>query len=147
MTTPPAFWRRLSIILGILLLVALVRLHLRTGYPQEWSRVQIGMTSSQVHAICGNPTHSSGMKPDMWEVPFLWGKWVLQVSSGDHTENGPNIVYGLTIFFDHDIAGMRIIIRSSFPQIVDYAAFIRAFDLDPDPGREYRVVRPLPPTH
>lgn len=142
MALSPTFWRRFSYILVLLLLVVLVHLHLRTGYPSEWNKVQIGMAASQVRVICGRPTYSSGMKPDMWEAPFLWGKWVFQVSCGDYAEGRPDVVYSMVLYFDHDVASWHTILRSDYPPIQDYAAFMRAFGLTPDPNRQYRVVNP-----
>lgn len=135
------FWRWLSCILGLLLFGTLLVLHLRTGYPGEWNRVQIGMAPSQVQAICGPPTYRSGMKPDMWEVPFLWGKWVFWVSSGDYDSGRPAVVYSMAIYFDHDVAGRQTIIRADHPPIKDYAAFVRAFGLEPDNNTQYRVTQ------
>jgi len=134
-------WRRLSYVLMLILLITLVRLHLRTGYPKEWNNVQVGMAASQVNAICGKPTYDSGgMKPNRWEVPFLWGKWVMQVSGGDYENGDPDIVYSVAIYFDHNISNARSNIHIVEPPIRDYRAFIRAFGIEPNPHEQYRMV-------
>ena len=139
-----SFWRRGSYILVLLLLITYVFQHINTGYPGEWHKVQIGMPASQVRALCGEPTHSSGMGPDVWEHHFLFGKWVLEIASGDYAEDPQNIVYAITVFYEHPLAWKDLVLRSEHPPIQAYAAFMQAFGLKPDPNRQYRIV--LPPT-
>lgn len=137
-----SFWRRGTYVLAVLLVVACVCLYLKIGYPQAWDKVQIGMPASQVRAICGGPTHSSGMGPDIWEKPFLYGKWVMEIASGDYAEDPRDVVYGLSVHYEHPLAWKDIVLRSDYPPIQDYAAFMRAFGLIPDPHKQYRVVSP-----
>ena len=133
-------WRRLCYILSICIAIMLLNYHFHNGYPQGWEKVQLGMTPAEVETFCGVPSYQSGMKPDIWERSFLWGKWVLQVDCGDYSEGGPDVVYRISLVYDHDIAGLKMRIRSEQPSIKDYAAFIRAFGFEPNPNIKYRVV-------
>ena len=133
-------WRRPFYLLAFVFLLLLLFLHLRIGYPHEWDRVEIGMTPAQVDALCGPPTNRNGMKPDRWERPFLLGKWVLLVDCGDYSKGGPDVVYSLSLRYEHDWTGLKIRLRSEYPPIKDYAAFIRAFGFEPNPNIKYRVV-------
>lgn len=138
-------WRKTSFAIAALLIATNVYVHLMTGHPSAWNEVQIGMPASQVRAICGEPTYSSGMGPDIWEQPFLFGKWVMEIASGDYAEDPRNVVYSLSVHYEHPLAWNILVLRSDYPPIQDYAAFMRAFGLAPDPNRQYRVV--LPPAN
>ncbi len=137
-----SFWRRGSYILVLLLLVTYVYLHVNTGYPGDWRRIQIGMPASQVRALCGEPTHYSGMGPDVLEHHFLFGKWVLEIASGDYAEDPRDLVYAITVFYEHPLAWKDLVLRSEHPPIQDYASFMRAFGLNPDPSRLHRIIPP-----
>ncbi|MDQ7836588.1 MAG: hypothetical protein RDU24_14505 [Humidesulfovibrio sp.] len=142
MTLSSRAWRWLAHALGVLSLVFLFLLHLRTGYPPEWNKVQVGMAASQLRALCGQPTHSSGMGPDSWEAPFAFGNWVMEVQNGDYETDPSAIIYSVVIVYEHPLAWKDLVLRSVRPPIQDYAAFMRAFGLKPDPNKVYRIVRP-----
>lgn len=134
-------WRRSSYVLMLCVVALLVRTLLFTGYPREWNSVQVGMPLSQAKAACGRPTYDgSCVKPSYWEKQFLWGKWVMQIDGESSSDGAPDIVYGIDIYFSHDIANFRSSIHSCRPPIYDYAAFIRAFGQTPTPNVEYRIV-------
>ena len=134
-------WRKLFSILMLCFVALLVRTILFAGYPQEWNSVQVGMPLSQVKATCGRPTYDgSSVKPDYWEKQFFWGKWIMRVDGESSNDGSPDIVYGIDIYYSHEIANYRSHIRSCRPPIRDYAAFIRAFGQTPNPGVEYRIV-------
>lgn len=128
-----SLWRRLSCCLACSLLVALAYIYLLTGYPQEWKKVQVGMSISQVRAICGQSTHSPGLKPDYWVVPMLWGGWVLAVGHGEFTQGPGALVTGIEVYFDYNIAGARLSLRHDWPAPPkDQEAFYKAY------GQVYR---------
>lgn len=142
-----SYWRKAAYTLFVLLLVTHAYLHLSTGYPRSWNKVQVGMPASQVRALCGEPIHSSGMGPDIWERTFLFGKWVLVIASGDYFEDTHGIVYTISVRYEHPLAWKDLVLRSDHPPIQDYAAFMQAFGLKPDPNKQYRVVRPSKARH
>lgn len=140
-------WRKASYVLAMLLFVTHAYLNINIGHPAAWDKVQIGMSATQVRALCGEPTHSSGMGPDIWEHPFLFGKWVLKIASGDYSEDPHDIVYTITVLYEHPLVWKDLVLRSEHPPIQDYAAFMQAFGLKPDPNRQYRVVPPSTRRH
>jgi len=131
------FWRRLSFALAFALVLCLVQLHLHTGYPKRWNEVQVGMTISQVRALCGPPTHNNaGMKPDQWDVPFLLGAWRLKVAHGEIGQ-GPQSVTGSKEidFYFNGFQNPWVKIACSKPPILDFSAYYKAFgqELKPEP--------------
>jgi hypothetical protein len=133
------FWRWLSCVLTICLALALVRLHLLSGYPQTWNNAQPGMTISQVRASCGPPDYSSGMKPDRWEKPFLWGAWVLEVGHDEFTQGPQAIVSNTSVYFDHHVFGWVTPHHRCWPApTTDREAWYKAFgqELKPTPPEQ-----------
>jgi len=126
--------------LALTLLVALLQLHLRTGYPKQWDAVQVGMTISQVRSICGPPRYNNaGMKPDLWQAPFLFGRWQLDVSHAE-IEQGPQAVT-TTKEITYRLNGSQyplLVLHRTLPPVQDWEAYYRAF------GQAYKPV-PLPP--
>jgi len=133
MALPPAFWRRLSYLLIAALSFCLIRMHILNGFPQEWNKVQIGMTISQVRDLCGKPSSSSGMKPDRWEVPFLWGAWVLCVGHDEFNQGPHALVESIEVFFDHRISNIASMHHYCRLQLRDHDAFYTAFGQERTP--------------
>jgi len=117
-----------------------VLLRLHTGYPKEWDKVQVGMTISQVRAICGPSTYSGeGMKPEGWEVPALWGRWILRVCHGEETQGPRSPVSTVELFFDHTHFGAIVMHHYIRPPVQDWDAFDKAFGQAVQP-----ISRPTP---
>lgn len=120
-------WRCLTLALGLLLLVTIALLRIHTGYPAVWNNVQAGMTITQVRILCGSPTYSGGMHPETWEVPFLWGRWVLRVGHSEETQGPEALVSTVDVYFEHVLVDAIVRHHSIRPPVVDYAIYYKAF--------------------
>ncbi|MBI5518921.1 MAG: hypothetical protein HY916_02550 [Desulfovibrio sp.] len=128
MTLPLTFWRRLSLVLTLALSITGWNLYIRTGYPKEWDEVRYGMHGAEVWFLCGKPTESSGMKPDQWVRPFLFGRWEFRVNCGDVQEGHPAPVTDISLYYESFLTGKTWIKKySPFVYIVDHQAYERAF--------------------
>lgn len=129
MALTATFWRRLSHLFGMAILVLLLQLLLLTAYPKEWDAVQVGMTISQVRSICGAPTYNNaGMKPDEWRASFLAGSWQLRVGHSEITQGPHSVVYSKEIryaFLENRDAWL--ILQRCKPPVLDWEAFDQAF--------------------
>ena len=122
------FWRRTSYILALALAVTGWNLHIRSGYPKEWDQVRYGMHGAEVWSICGKPTESSGMKPDHWTKPFLFGRWEFRVNCGDIQGGYPSPVTDISLYYESFLTGKTWIKKySPAAYIVDHEAYEQAF--------------------
>ncbi|MDQ7836687.1 MAG: hypothetical protein RDU24_15010 [Humidesulfovibrio sp.] len=109
------------------LATSLVALRLHTGYPAEWDKVQVGMTISQVRAICGPSTYSGeGVEQERWEKPSLWGCWVLQVGHSEESQGAHALVSTIELYFNASPFGV-VPHHDFIPPVKDYDAFYKAF--------------------
>lgn len=126
----PKFWRRLCVLLALVLAIVGWNLAIRTCYPKEWDRIYYGMSGAEVWKLCGEPTVSSGgMKPDYWEKPFLIGTWKIHIFCGDVIDGKTSPVSSIQLYYETVFSKTHIKSSATPIHIVDHNAYARAFGI------------------
>lgn len=135
-------WKIFCFMLSLVIVLLLVQLHMLTGYPTAWDKVQVGMTISHVRTLCGDPTYSSeGMKPDTWEKTLLVGKWVLKVGHDEIGQGPQSIVGSKEVLFVCEALAFRMKVNPmTRPPVQDWESFYKAF------GQKLHPIAPATPS-